>query len=98
VLAFFSAFLVLGVGFIYVGELRLAIAAVFGLYGLIALSGWTGALTSSVVGLWIVMILCLGIYAASAIWPAVIASRHRHRVVKRHNRWWFYALWLLRNV
>jgi hypothetical protein len=60
-LAFFSAFLGLGVGFVYVGELRLAIAAVFGLYGLIALSGWTGAMTSSVAGLWIVMIICLGI-------------------------------------
>ena len=48
-LAFFGAFLGLGVGFVYVGELRLAIAAVFGLYGLIALSGWTGAMTSSAV-------------------------------------------------
>jgi signal peptidase I len=93
--AFFSAFLGLGVGLVYVGELRLAIAAVFGLYGLIALSGWTGAMTSSAAGLWIVMIICLGIFAASAIWPAVIALRDRHRVVKRYNRWWFYALWLL---
>jgi signal peptidase I len=94
-LAFFGAFFGLGVGFVYVGELGLAIAAVFTLYGLIALSGWTGALTSSVTGLWIVLILCLGIFAASAIWPAVIAFHNRHRVVKRYNRWWFYLLWLL---
>jgi signal peptidase I len=94
-LAFFSAFFGLGVGFVYVGELGLAIAVVFSLYGLIALSGWTGAMTSSVAGLGIVIILCLGIFAASAIWPAVIAFRNRHRVVKRYNRWWFYILWLL---
>jgi signal peptidase I len=94
-LAFFGACLGLGVGFVYVGELRLAIAAFFSLYGLIALAGWTGAMTSSVAGLWIVMIICVGIYAASAIWPAVIAFRDRQRVVKGYNRWWFYALWLL---
>jgi signal peptidase I len=94
-LAFFSAFFGLGVGFVYVGELGLAIAAVFSLYGLIALSGWTGAMTSTVAGLGIVIILCLGIFAASAIWPAVIAFRHRRRVVKRYNRWWFYLLWLV---
>jgi signal peptidase I len=94
-LAFFSAFFGLGVGFVYVGELGLALATVFSLYSLIALSGWTGAMTSSVAGLGIVIILCLGIFAASAIWPAVIAFRNRHRVVKRYNRWWFYLLWLL---
>lgn len=94
-LAFFSAFFGLGVGFVYVGELGLAIAAVFSLYGLIALSGWTGAMTSSIAGLEIVIILCLGLFAASAIRPAVIAFRDRHRVVKRYNRWWFYLLWLL---
>jgi len=58
-LAFFSAFFGLGVGLVYVGELGLAIAAVFSVYGLIALSGWTGAMTSSVAGLGIVIILCL---------------------------------------
>ena len=94
-LAFFSAFFGLGVGFVYVGELGLAIAAVFALYGLIAISGWTGVMTSSVAGLWLVFILCLGIFAASAIWPTVIAFRNRHRVVKRYNRWWFYLFWLL---
>jgi signal peptidase I len=94
-LAFFSAFFGLGVGFVYVGELGLAISAVFCVYGLIALSGWTGAMTASVAGLWIVITLCLGIFAASAIWPAVIAFRNRHRVVKGYNQWWFYLLWLL---
>jgi signal peptidase I len=94
-LAFLSAFFGLGVGFVYVGELGLALATVFSLYSLIALSGWTGAMTSSVAGLGIVIILCLGNFAASAIWPAVIAFRNRHRVVKRYNRWWFYLLWLL---
>lgn len=94
-LAFFSSFFGLGVGFVYVGELGLAIAAVFSLYGLIALSGWTGAMTSSIAGLGIVIILCLGVFAASAIWPAVIAFRNRHRVARRYNRWWFYLLWLL---
>jgi signal peptidase I len=73
----------------------LAIASVFGLYGLIALSGWTGAMTSSVAGFWIVSVVCVGIYLASAILPAVIAYRDRHRVAKPYNRWWFYTLWLL---
>lgn len=95
VLAFLSAFLGLGVAFVYVGELRLAIASVFGLYGLIALFGWTGAMTSSVAGFWIVSVLCVGIVLASAIYPAVIAYRDRHKVEKLYNRWWCYALWLL---
>lgn len=95
VLAFFSAFLGLGVAFVYVGELRLAIASVCGLYGLIALSGWTGAMTSSVAGFWIVSVVCVGIYLASAILPAVMAYCDRHQVVKPYNRWWCYALWLL---
>jgi signal peptidase I len=94
-LAFFSALFGLGVGFVYVGELGLAVASIFCLYGLIAIAGWTGAMTSSVVGLWCVFILCLGIFAASAIWPAAIAFRHRNRVAKGYNRWWFYLLWLL---
>jgi signal peptidase I len=95
VLAFFSAFLGLGVAFVYVGEMRLAIASVFGLYGLIALSGWTGTMTSSVTGFWIVSVVCMGISLASAILPAVIAYRHRHRVEKPYNHWWCYALWLI---
>jgi signal peptidase I len=95
ILAFFSAFLGLGIAFVYVGELRLAIASFLGLYGLIALSGWTGTITSSITGFWIISIVCVGIYLASAILPAAIAYRDPYRAEKAYNRWWCYALWLL---
>lgn len=93
--AFFGSFFGPGVGFVYVGELGWALATVFGLYGLIALSGWTGAITNFVAGLWIVIFVYFAVFAATAICSAVIAGHHRHRVAKRYNRWWFYLIWLL---
>ena len=95
VIAILSVFVGLGLAFVYVGELRLAIACVLCVYGLIAVAGWTGIMSSSVAGVWVVTIACLAIYAASAIWPAITAFRDRHRAAKPYNRWWFYLLWSL---
>jgi signal peptidase I len=95
VLAFLINFLGLGLSLVYVGELRWAIASVIGFYGIFAVGGWTGVLTSSVTAFWVLASFCLAILVASGIAAAIIAFQDRHRPAKAYNRWWCYLLWIL---
>jgi signal peptidase I len=93
--AFLAGFFGLGLGYVYVGDLRLALASVFGTFGLLALFSWTRLFMESALVLW----ACAGILAAvmltALIHPVVIAWRFRERPRRAFNRPWFYLLWAI---
>jgi signal peptidase I len=93
VLAFLANFLGLGLGYVYVGELRLAIVALVATYSALAFFAWTGLLVSTASIYWIASGAVTAIVGFTIIHPVVLAVRNRHRALKPYNRWWLYLLW-----
>src|SRR5271163_4518973 len=58
--AFLAGFFGLGLGYVYVGDLRLALASIFGTLGILALLSWTRLIMVSALAYWI----CAGIVSA----------------------------------
>src|SRR5258708_29200371 len=93
VLAFLANFLGLGLGYVYVGELRLAIIALVATYSALAFCAWTGLLVLTASIYWIASGAVIAIVGITIIHPVVLAVRNRHRALKPYNRWWLYLLW-----
>ena len=94
-LAFFANFLGFGLGYVYAGEIGLAVGMFAGLYAIIALFSWTRVIMVSVTIWWLVAVLTILNIVISIIHPAVIAAKNRQRRAKQYNRWWVYLLWIL---
>jgi signal peptidase I len=94
-LAFFANFLALGLGYVYVGEIGLAVGMFAGLYGIIAIFAWTRVIVVSATMWWLVWAATILVIGTVLIHPVVIASKNRQRAAKKYNRWWVYILWLL---
>src|SRR6202166_3137751 len=95
VLAFLAAFLGLGLGYVYVGRIRLAIATFVASFGIWVLSGWTRLIVSTATMLWLIAATLFLIAAISLVHPVVIAVRQRDAPKKIYNRWWVYGIWAL---
>jgi signal peptidase I len=93
VLAFLANFLGLGLGYVYVGELRLAIIALVATYSAVAFFAWSGLLVSTASIYWIASGAVIAIVGITLIHPVVLAVRNRHRELKPYNKWWLYLLW-----
>jgi hypothetical protein len=76
-LAFLAGFLGLGLGYVYVGKIRLAMATVAGVYGGLAFFCWTRLIVLSAAIYWFVGAVMVSISAISLIYPSVIARRNR---------------------
>jgi signal peptidase I len=94
VLAFLANFIGLGLGYLYVGEIRLALASVIGTLGVLAFFAWTRLIVSSAAALWIGAAIILLVTGITLIHPVVIAIRYRQRALTRYNRWWVYLVWI----
>jgi signal peptidase I len=94
-LAFFANFLGYGLGYVYVGEIGLAVGMLAGMYGVIALFSWTRVVLMSALMWWLVAVLTILNIVISTIHPAIIAVRNRQRPAKPYDRWWVYLLWIL---
>ena len=94
-LAFLLTFLALGLGYVYVGELGFALAAVAGVYGTLALFAWTRLLVSTTTAYWTCVSVMFLVYGTALIHPAVLAETSRYAVSKRYNKWWFYLVWIV---
>ena len=89
-----ASLLVLGLGYVYVGRIKLAIAVVLGAVGLIAVAGWTRLVfdplavyvLAAVAGLVVILVI---------VHSVLIALRNREAPSQWYNRWWFYVLWVL---
>lgn len=93
--AFLPSVFILGLGFVYVSKLRLAIATVATFYGVVALFSWTRLIVSAPYGYWVAAVVLLSIIAVTAIGAAVVAVRSPLVAANSYNHWFFYLLWIL---
>jgi signal peptidase I len=93
VLAFLANCFGLGLGYVYVGELRLAIIALVATYAALVFFAWTGLRVSTASVYWIASGAITVIVGFTIIHPVVLAVRNRQRALRPYNRWWLYLLW-----
>jgi signal peptidase I len=95
VLAFIAGFLGMGLGYVYVGKLRLGVATIAALCLTIGFFAWSRLIVQSAAMLWLVAALLVLIALIALIHPVVIAARIREVPARQYNRWWFYLIWSL---
>ena len=95
VLAFIAGFLGLGLGYVYVGKIRLGIAAIAGFCLTVAFFAWTRLIAQSAIVLWLIAAFLVLIALVALIHPIVLAARGGEVPAKRYNIWWFYLIWSL---
>ena len=94
ILAVLGGMLGLGLGYAYVGRLRLAFVVILSIFGTIAAAAWT-RLFLAPAGFYTTAALLVLIALISVLHPAAIAFRTRELTAKPYNRWWVYAGWIL---
>jgi signal peptidase I len=95
VLAFFAGWFGIGLGYVYVGRIRLGVATLVATFGIWAFSAWTRLIVSKASTLWLLAAILLLISVTSLVHPVVIAVRHRDAPKRNYNRWWVYGIWAL---
>jgi signal peptidase I len=95
ILAFLAGFFGLGLGYLYVGKPRFAIATIAGIYAVLAFFAWTRLVVYSATVWWLLWVVCLLALGISLIHPVVLAAKHRVLPRRKYNRWWVYLLWIL---
>jgi signal peptidase I len=95
ILAFLASFFGLGLGYVYVGKLRLAFATVVGIYAILAFFAWTRLVVYSASMWWLYCVACVLAFGISLIHPVVLAVKHREVPPRRYNRWWLYLIWTI---
>jgi hypothetical protein len=95
ILAFLAGLLEFGLGYVYVGKLRHAIASFVIFYGVIAFFAWTRLVMYSATLWWFAGACCLLVAGVVLIHPVIVAIHNRHLPLQRYNRWWFYLIWTI---
>lgn len=98
VLSCLAGFLGLGLGYAYVGKLRLGLATIAASCLALGFFAWTRLIVQSATMFWLVAALLLSIALVALIHPVVIAARDRELPVKCYNRWWIYLIWSFATV
>jgi signal peptidase I len=98
VLAFLAGFLGMGLGYVYVGKLRLGVTTILACCLTIGFFAWTRLIVRSATMLWLLAALLVLIALVALIHPIVLAARGGEIPAKRYNRWWFYLIWSLGTV
>ncbi len=84
----------LGLGYVYVGRLRVALMFVVAGFALVAAFSWT-RLILDVHATYVLVAMLITFALTQIIHPVVIAAREKRAATRPYNRWWFYALWLV---
>ena len=84
----------LGLGYLYVGRLRLAFVPFVTVVGTIAIAGWTRLIIEPA-GVYIAYSLALLFWLVSIIHPAIVAYRLDALAARPFNRGWIYVLWIV---
>jgi signal peptidase I len=95
ILAFLAGFLGFGLGYVYVGKLRLGAIIFAAFCSTIGFLAWTRLIVQSATMLWLLAALLVLIALIALIHPIVIAARNDEVPTKRYNHWWFYLVWSL---
>ena len=92
-LAFVAGFFGFGMGYVYLGKLRVGVVIFVGFYVLIGFFAWTRLVTYSAI-LWWIASACSITYVGIAVFhPVALAIKHRHIPPQWYNQWWFYLMW-----
>lgn len=83
-----------GLGFVYVGWIRTAVAIVLGPLAVLVLFGWLRFIFHPAF-LYLLAGLLVFIFAMHLIVPTVIAVRHKQAPNPWYNRWWLYVVWIV---
>lgn len=83
-----------GLGYLYVGRLRLSFLPFATYLALILVIGVTRVITEPI-GLYSANALMLTIWLISIVHPAVFASKHENVASRSYNRGWIYLLWVI---
>ena len=86
VLAFLAGFLGMGLGYVYVGKLRLGVTTILACCLTIGFFAWTRLIVRSATMLWLVAAILVLIALVALIHPIVIAARNGDVPTKRYNR------------
>jgi signal peptidase I len=95
ILALLAGLLEFGLGYVYVGQLRRALASIGIFYGIIAFFAWTCLVLYSALLWWLVCAGCLLVIGVVLVHPVGVAIGHRHVPKHDYNRWWFYLIWTI---
>ncbi|MEO1246638.1 MAG: signal peptidase I [Pseudomonadota bacterium] len=86
-----------GMGYLYIGRIRLAFAALLLLLGLFAVAGWT-RLVLEPRTLYFFAAVVLTVALAMIIHPMLLARSIKSAPRSGVNRWWIYLVWILASV
>jgi hypothetical protein len=93
VLALVAGLVEFGLGYVYVGRIRLALTCFAAFYGIIAFFSWTRLVMYSATVWLLAWVICLLVIGIVLIHPVILATKHRRVPLKPYNRWWFYIVW-----
>src|ERR1700692_1575957 len=77
ILAFLAGWLGIGLGYVYVGRIRLGVATLVAIFGILSFAAWTRLIVSTAIMLWLLAAILLLISVTSLVHPVVIAVRQR---------------------
>jgi signal peptidase I len=95
ILAFLAGILGIGLGYLYVGKLRLGVATIVAFCLTIGFFAWTRLIVQSATMLWLVAAFLVLIGLVALIHPIVLAARGGEISAKQYNRRWIYLIWSL---
>jgi signal peptidase I len=95
ILALVAGFFCLGMGYVYIGRLRLAVTVIVAFYGALTFFALTRLVVYSAEMWWLICVIFLLVFGISLIHPIALAIKHRALPRKRYNRWWFYVIWII---
>ena len=83
-----------GLGYVYVGRIRFAIAFVGAIVAWLAFAGWS-RLVFYPVALYVLVTVVASATLFVIVHSGLIAARNRAVDAKFYNRWWIYVLWIV---
>lgn len=83
-----------GLGYTYVGRIRLGLAVVVVIIFMLAGAGWSRAVLTPV-ALYVAAFIGVVVAVVPPIHSAIIAAKTSDAKVEPYNRWWVYAVWIL---
>ncbi len=93
-LAILAGLICPGLGYLYVGRIRFALATVLALFAVVAVAGWTRLILVAAV-YYVTLALVILVYLVSCSHSALIARRSRVMPPKPYNRVWAYLAWVV---
>lgn len=97
VLAFLANFVVLALGYVYVGRIRLAWVVVAALMVTVSVASWSRLIFTQT-GFFVTAALLISITIVPLVHSPIIALREKKSAPKKYNTWWSYVGWIVASI